>query len=433
MASSGRRNTSWILEAVLSSTRRVKKGPGRRPQSAKRQRFMELRARGWPIATAGREVGVSRTTAANWARGYKVYRGGQVVGFVDPLDRLEVRTISARYLSQDERVLIADLRRQGLTVRAIAAELDRAPSTISREVRRNAGRDGGYRPFDAHRRATRRRAKPRPRRLETNLQLRRLVGELLAQRWSPSQIGRHLRAKFPHDRSMWLCHESIYQAVYQPGSTLVRPPAVPSMHRSPLRTGREHRRAHQRRDRRRPRFEQPMLSIHDRPFPPEDRSQPGHWEGDLIVGPGHRSAIGTLVERHTRAIRLLHLPARDADALRVAIGERMGDLPSWMLRSITWDQGTEMARHLTIAADLGAHVYFCDPHAPWQRGSNENTNGLLRQYFPKGTNLAVHGPDHLRAVEDEINRRPRLVLDDAAPADLFTALLASPDHSPLRR
>ena len=176
-----------------------------------------------------------------------------------------------------------------------------------------------------------------------------------------------------------------------------------------------------------------MLSIHDRPFAPEDRTEPGHWEGDLIVGPGHRSAIGTLVERHTRTIRLLHLPARDADALRVAIGERMSDLPNWMLRSITWDQGTEMARHLTFAADLGARVYFCDPHAPWQRGSNENTNGLLRQYFPKGTDLSIHGPEHLRAVEDELNRRPRRVLDDATPADLFAALLASPDHPLLRR
>lgn len=239
---------------------------------------MELRARGWPIATAGREVGVSRTTASNWARGYKVYRGGQVVGYFDPLDRLAVRAISPRFLSQDERILIADMRRHGLTVRAIATELGRAPSTISREVRRNASHDNGYRPIEAHRQATRRSAKPRYRRLETNLPLRALVGELLVQRWSPAQIGRHLRARFPGDRSMWLCHESIYQAVYQPGSTLMRPPAVVSTHRSPLRTGRDHRRARQRRDRRRPRFEQPMLSIHDRPFPPEDRTQPGHWE-----------------------------------------------------------------------------------------------------------------------------------------------------------
>jgi len=214
---------------------------------------MELRARGWPIAAAGREVGVSRTAAANWARGYKIYRDGQVVGFVDPLDRLAVRAISPRYLSQDERIQIADLHHRGLSIRAIALEIGRAASTVSRELRRNARTDGTYRPFDAHRHATSRRAKPRRRRLETNLALRRLVGELLAQRWSPAQIARHLRAKFPQDRSMHVCHESIYQAVYEPGSTLVRPPQVPSPHhRSVLRTGREHRRAQQHHDKRRP-------------------------------------------------------------------------------------------------------------------------------------------------------------------------------------
>lgn len=169
------------------------------------------------------------------------------------------------------------------------------------------------------------------------------------------------------------------------------------------------------------------MLLHPRPtIPPQDRSQPGHWEGDLLLGPSHRSAIGTLVERRTRLIRLLHLPTSDADAVRVAIGARMADLPPWLLRSITWDQGTEMARHRSISAELGARVYFCDPHAPWQRGINENSNGLLRQYFPKGSDLAVHSPDHLRAVEDELNGRPRQVLNDATPADLFAALLVSP-------
>jgi IS30 family transposase len=168
-----------------------------------------------------------------------------------------------------------------------------------------------------------------------------------------------------------------------------------------------------------------MLSIHQRPFEPEDRSQAGHWEGDLIIGKDGRSAIGTLVERQTRTIRLLHMPERDGDALHVAITARMADLPPGLIRSITWDQGTEMARHTTITADLGALVYFCDSHSPWQRGSNENANGLLRQYFPKATDLAVHSPDHLRAVEEEINKRPRVVLNDSAPADLFAALLAS--------
>jgi transposase, IS30 family len=221
---------------------------------------------------------------------------------------------------------------------------------------------------------------------------------------------------------MWLCHESIYQAVYQPGSPLMRPSPLAPQHRSPLRTGRDHRRAQQRIDRRRPRFEQPMRSIHQRPFPPEDRSQAGHWEGDLIIGKDQQSAIGTLVERQTRLVRLLHLPQRDSDTLHDALRDRLGDLPPALCQSITWDQGTEMARHLTIAATLGAPVYFCDSRSPWQRGSNENTNGLLRDYFPKGTDLRVHPLEHLLAVENELNSRPRRVLGDRSPASLFEAL-----------
>jgi IS30 family transposase len=415
------------------SSRRVKKGPGRRPQSAKRQRFVELRERGWSIAAAAREVGVSRTAGNNWSRGYKAYRHGQVSGFVPALERLAVRQISARYLSQDERIEIADLRRAGLGIRQIADQLGRVPSTISRELRRNVLGSGAYRPFEAHRRATARRARDHRRRIETNTDLRQLVAELLAQRWSPQQISRHLRLRFPGEAGMWLCHESIYQAVYQPGSVLLRPSPLAAHRRSPLRTGRDHRRAHQQAQRRRPRFEQPMLTLDQRPFQPEDRSQSGHWEGDLIIGKDQGSAIGTLVERQTRTVRLLHLPQRDGDTLHDALKARMSDLPTALLRSITWDQGTEMARHHTVTRSLGAPVYFCDSHAPWQRGSNENTNGLLRDYFPKGTDLSVHSPQHLLAVENELNNRPRRVLNDVAPAELFAALLASEKPSVLRR
>jgi len=372
---------------------------GRRPQSAKRQRFMELRARGWSISAAGREVGVSRTSANNWARGYKAYRRGEAVGFVPALDRLAVRQISDRYLSEEERVDIADLRRSGLSIRQIAAKLGRAPSTVSRELRRNSRSDGTYRPFEAHRWAVQRRARRHRRRIDKNPGLCELIAELLAQRWSPQQIARHLRRRYADDQSMWLCHESIYQAVYQSQSRLIRPPKVTSPHRGPLRTGRAHRRAHQRPGRHRPRFAQPILSIHQRPFDPADRSQPGHWEGDLIVGKNQGSAIGTLVERQTRLIRLMYLPARDADALRIAITDTMSDLPVTLVRSITWDQGIEMARHIDITADLGVPVYFCDSRSPWQRGSNENANGLLRQYFPKGTTLNAYTAEHLRAVE----------------------------------
>jgi IS30 family transposase len=417
---------------VLSSIRRVKKGPGRRPQSAKRQRFMELRGRGWSICAAAREVGVSRTTGNNRARGYKTYRRGAVVGFVPALERLAVRQISPRFLSQDERIVIADLRQAGCTIRQIAEQVGRAPSTISREVRRNANGDR-YRPFEAQRRATARRARHHRRRIEKSHELRRLIGELLDQRWSPQQISRHLRRRFPSEPAMWLCHESIYQAVYQPCSALMRPSKLAPQRRSPLRTGRDHRRAHQRFERRRPRFEQPMRTIHERPFQAEDRSQAGHWEGDLIIGKDQLSAIGTLVERTTRLVRLLHLPLRDGDTLHDALTSRMADLPSGLLRSITWDQGTEMARHITITKSLGTPVYFCDSRSPWQRGSNENMNGVLRDYFPKGTDLSSHSPEHLLAVEHELNNRPRIVLNDDAPADLFAALLTSSNPSVLRR
>lgn len=262
----------------MTSSRRVKKGPGRRPLSTKRQRFMELRARGWSVRAAAREVGVSRSAATNWTRGYKTYRNGVEVAFIPPLDPLAVRQISPRYLSQDERIEIADLRRAGLSTRAIGERLGRAPSTISRELRRNAPAGHGYQPFDAHRRATARRARQHPRRVDTNEHLNGVVTELLGQRWSPQQISRHLRQCFPHDRSMWLCHESIYQAVYQPNSRFMRPSRLAPHRRSPLRTGRDHRRAHQCQHRRRPRFQQPMLTIHDRPFQALDRSQAGHWE-----------------------------------------------------------------------------------------------------------------------------------------------------------
>jgi IS30 family transposase len=394
---------------------------------------MELRERGWSILAAAREVGVSRTTGNNWSRGYKTYHAGKAVGFVAPLERLAVRQISGRFLSQDERIEIADLHQAGVNIRQIAVRLGRAPSTISRELRRNSVTGGGYRPFEAHRRATARRARRHGRRVESNDRLRQLLVELLAQRWSPQQISRHLRRQFPDQPSMWLCHESIYRAVYQPGSPFLRPSRLAPQRRSPLRTGRDHRRAQQRRDQRRPRFEQPMRTIHQRPFHPEDRSQAGHWEGDLIVGKHNISAIGTLVERQTRTVRLLHLPLRDGDTLHAAMAARMADLPPGLLRSITWDQGTEMARHLTITKSIGAPVYFCDSRSPWQRGSNENTNGLLRDYFPKGTDLASHRPEHLLAVENELNNRPRLVLADRSPAELFAALLASTSPSVLRR
>lgn len=176
-----------------------------------------------------------------------------------------------------------------------------------------------------------------------------------------------------------------------------------------------------------------MLSVHDRGFEPTDRSVAGHWEGDLIVGPHHRSAIGTLVERQTRFVKLLHLLAHNSTELLTALVRTLNELPPTLRRTVTWDQGTEMARHLDITQATGTRIFFCDAASPWQRGSNENANGLLRQYCPKSTNLSVHSPRDLARVEDELNRRPRITLGDRAPADLFATLLASENQTPLQR
>lgn len=235
-----------------------------------------------------------------------------VVGFAPALERLAVREVSARFLSQDERIEIADLRHAGLSLRQIACRLGRAPSTISRELRRNASGKQRYRPFEAHRRATARRARPHPRRVETNQELRETVGELLAQRWSPQQVARYLRRQYPDDRAMWLCHASIYQAVYQPSSLLRRPSPLAPHRRSPLRTGRDHRRAHQRTERRRPWFEQPMRTVHERPFQSEDRFEAGHWEGDLV--------------RHEALVR--------REALGIEGGARP---PRWAVAAVWWE------------------------------------------------------------------------------------------------
>ncbi|WP_431237359.1 IS30 family transposase [Mycolicibacterium aichiense] len=356
-----------------------------------------------------------------------------VVGFVPPLDPLAVRQISPRYLSQDERIEIADLRRAGLSMRAIADKLGRAPSTISRELCRNAAPAGrASQPFDAHRRATARRARHHRRRVDTNGHLGVLVAELLGRRWSPQQISRHLRVLFPDDRSMRLYHKSIYHAVYQPNSRFLRPTRLAPHLRSPLRTGREHRRAHQCQRRRRKRFQQPMLTIHDRPFPPIDRSQAGHWEGDLIIGDNHLSAIGTLVERQTRTLRLVHLPRADSDSSRAALVVRMQDLPPALLWSITWDQGTEMARHLATADKLRTRLLLRLPITVATRQQREHQRAAA-DYFPKGVTLTNHSPGHLMEVEYELNNRPRMVLQDRCPADLFAALLASSSQSVLRR
>ncbi|MFE7745520.1 IS30 family transposase [Nocardia sp. NPDC057455] len=328
----------------------------------------------------------------------------------------------SRYLREDERIHIADRLRENATVRAIAVELGRSPSTISREIRRNAHpTTRAYRPYAAQARAEARRPRPKLRKILADPELCDTVRSMLNEKWSPEQICHALRRRFPDRPEMHVVHETVYQALYVQGRGQLRRELA-----SALRSGRARRRPQRQANCRIPRFTTPMLMISERPAEVEERAVPGHWEGDLIIGKDGRSAIGTLVERASRYVMLLHLPDdHGAEAVLDALTGTITALPTELARSLTWDQGSEMARHaeFTIATDIP--VYFCDPASPWQRGSNENTNGLLRQYFPKGTDLSVHSPEHLTAVADQLNRRPRKTLGWETPAERLHKLLAA--------
>jgi len=393
--------------------------PGRSPETAKREQFARLIAQGVSNSEACRIVGVNRRTGTRWRYGRSITgSSGRRLDYPAVITTRK-QEISARYLSEDERVLIADRHRDGETVRSIAAELDRSPSTISREVRRNHDpASGEYRPFTAQRLATGRRARPRKGRLARDPVLREFVQAGLKKRWSPEQICHELTCGFPDDPDRQLVHETVYQAIYRSDlGGLSRD--LPTM----LRTGRRRRKPRRRPDARRAGSLVDMTMIDQRPTEAADRSVPGHWEGDLITGAANRSAIGTLVERSSRLVILLHLPAgrHTADAVRNALVEAMSRLPAHQRRSLTWDQGKEMALHGEIAQALGMPVFFCEKSSPWQRPSNENTNGLLRQYFPKGTDLHAHDADELATVAAELNTRPRKTLDWDTPAERFNA------------
>ena len=323
---------------------------------------------------------------------------------------------SSARLSMSEREEIRGGLERGESFTEIACLIGRAVSTVSREVAANSGRDN-YRAVEAHRDAGCRARRPKTPKL-MNPRLAEKVTEWLEEWWSPEEIARRLRLEFPHDPMMWVSHETIYQSLFVQGRGELRR----ELSRC-LRSGRAERRP-------RSRIEQrgqipDMVMISERPAEVEDRAVPGHWEGDLIIGKGGRSAVGTLVERSTRYVLLLHLPdGRAAVEVNEAMKSAIAGLPEKLMRSITWDQGKELSSHHQFSGDTGVAVYFCDPHSPWQRGSNENTNGLLRQYMPKGTDLSAHSKEDLDRFARSLNNRPRETLGFMKPSEKLAELLA---------
>jgi IS30 family transposase len=325
---------------------------------------------------------------------------------------------SGRFLSLAEREEIAVGLAARLSGREIARRLGRPASTVSREIVRNQLAGGQYRAVAADRKAHLRAARPKPAKLAVDAELRDWVQARLIEHWSPAEISARLEQEFPDRPEMRVSHETIYQAIYVQGRGALRRELA-----SCLRTGRAIRRPKRRVEERRGRIKD-MVMISERPAEVADRAIPGHWEGDLIIGKNNASAIGTLVERSTRFCLLLHLPnGYNGEAVRDAMLDTITTLPGHLRRTMTWDQGHEMARHAEISFATGMDIYFCDPRSPWQRGSNENTNGLLRQYFPKGTNLGKHSREHLDFVTAELNGRPRKTLGWKTPQEALNELL----------
>jgi IS30 family transposase len=425
-----------------------------------KQAFWVRIAAGASSEQAALASGVSQPLGPRWFR---------EAGGMRPVSLLG---LSGRYLSFAEREELAVLKASGVSIREIARRMKRSPSTVSRELRRNAATRGGvlhYRATVAQWKAERAAARPKAAKLAENLRLRSYVQERLAgvvtdaqgrsipgpevpwngrrhgrradrrwgKCWSPQQISRRLQVDFPNDASMRISHEVIYQALYVQGRGGLRRELSAC-----LRTGRALRVPRARTRQRGKKFITPEVMISQRPAEVEDRAVPGHWEGDMIIGL-NSSAIGTLVERTTRFTMLLHLPpmaehgagsrvkngpalaGHGAEAVRDAIAAKIATLPVQMRKSLTWDQGAEMAQHAKLRIETGVHIYFCDPRSPWQRGTNENTNGLLRQYFPKGTDLSRYSERQLDAVAMTLNSRPRKTLGWKTPAEALNELLFS--------
>jgi IS30 family transposase len=347
-------------------------------------------------------------------------------------------------LSFAEREEIAAGVAANVSIRQIAARIGRPPSTVQRELDRNADgaryrrlqRPGAdrrglrgttrYRPSQAQDRADQRARRPKPAKLAVNAALREQVQTRLTDKHSPEQIAHRLRLDFPTEPEMRVSPETIYRSLYVQGRGALRRELAAC-----LRTGRAVRKPRRRCDARGRRRIPDMVGISERPAEVADRAVPGHWEGDLIIGEDSASAIGTLVERTTRFVLLLHLPARHgAVEVEQAMARAMADLPATLRKTLTWDQGIEMANHAKIAAATGLDIYFCDPHSPWQRPTNENTNGLLRQYFPKSTDLSIYPADYLDFVAMQLNSRPRKTLGWATPAEALDRLLCQPSEPP---
>jgi IS30 family transposase len=468
--STGRRNTS-MLEALMGrpagwmkalTGRAPMKSPGKPSLRRDVERlFWREIAKGLSSEEAAIAVGASQAAGSRWFR----ERGGMPTFMLAP--------VTGRYLSFEEREEIALMTAQGAGVREIARRLGRDPATISRELRRNAATRGGkleYRASVAQWKAELMTRRPKTAKLAVNERLREYVQERLSgqvrrpdgtpapgpaaapwkgrnkprredRRWatagSPEQISNRLKFDFPDDEAMRISHEAIYQALYIQGRGALKRELVAC-----LRTGRALRVPRVRSRQRTNGHVTPEVMISERPAEAEDRAVPGHWEGDLIIGTG-RSAIGTLVERTTRFTMLLHLPRMDgygveprvkngpalagrgAEAVKDAITGTITTLPEQLRRSLTWDRGKELAQHAQLSVDTGLQVYFADPHSPWQRGTNENTNGLLRQYFPKGTDLSRWEADELDAVALTLNTRPRKTLGWKTPAEALNEHLLS--------
>jgi transposase, IS30 family len=385
----------------------VKNGRPAVPRSVQ-VRFWEGIRSGLAVQEAGLAAGVGPVKAFAW---FKQAGGVKSNG---------PRPAGGRYLSVAEREEIAVGLAAGESLRVIAARLGRAPSTVSREVRRNSRGPRAYRALAAQGQAQWRAARPKTAKLAGNTELRGWVQGKLEENWSPEQISAMLAVQFPDRPEMRVSHETIYQAIYVQGRGALRRELA-----ARLRTGRALRKPRRKDGERRGKIPG-MVMISERPAEAADRAVPGHWEGDLILGAGSQSAIGTLVERATRFVLLLHLPdGHGADQVAAAMTAAMGTLPAQLRRSLTWDQGSEMAGHARIALATDLDIYFCDPHSPWQRGSNENTNGLLRQYFPKGTSLSGHSKEHLEQVAAELNARPRKTLGWKTPAQALDEVLAA--------